>query len=64
MLSLKEIIERLKLLSCLELQQMANDIDVSYDTLVSIRVGRATNPRLNTIVAISGYLINELPSSN
>ena len=58
MLSLQEIIEKLNTMSCLELQQMANDTDVSYDTLISIRIGRNTNPRLNTIIAISGYLIN------
>jgi len=56
MLSLQEIIEKLNAMSCLELQQMANDTDVSYDTLISIRIGRNTNPRLNTIIAISGYL--------
>lgn len=56
MLSLQEIIEKLNTMSCLELQQMANDTDVSYDTLISIRIGRNTNPRLNTIIAISGYL--------
>ena len=56
MLSLQEIIEELNTMSCLELQQMANDTDVSYDTLISIRIGRNTNPRLNTIIAISGYL--------
>ena len=56
MLSLQEIIEKLNAMSCLELQQMANDPDVSYDTLISIRIGRNTNPRLNTIIAISGYL--------
>lgn len=56
MLSLQEIIEKLNEMSCLELQQMANDTDVSYDTLISIRIGRNTNPRLNTIIAISGYL--------
>ena len=59
MLSLQEIIDELNTMSCLELQQMANDTDVSYDTLISIRIGRNTNPRLNTIIAISGYL-NEL----
>lgn len=56
MLSLQEIVEKLNAMSCLELQQMANDTDVSYDTLISIRIGRNTNPRLNTIIAISGYL--------
>jgi len=56
MLSLQEIIEKLNTMSCLELQQMANDTDVSYGTLISIRIGRNTNPRLNTIIAISGYL--------
>ena len=45
MLSLQEIIEKLKILSCLELQEMAHSIDVSYDTLISIRIGRASNPR-------------------
>ena len=59
MLSLQEIIEKLNAMSCLELQQMANDTDVSYDTLISIRIGRNTNPRLNTVIAILGYL-NEL----
>ena len=56
MLSLQEIIEKLNTMSCLELQQMANDTDVSYGTVISIRIGRNTNPRLNTIIAISGYL--------
>ena len=64
MLSLEEIIEKLKLLSCLELQEMAYSIDVSYDTLVSIRIGRSSNPRLNTIIAISGYFKNESQRSN
>lgn len=55
MLSLEEIIKRLKEMNCVELQEMAYEINVSYDTLVSIRIGRATNPRLNTMIAISGY---------
>lgn len=55
MLPLSEIVEKLKQLSYIQLQEMAYEIDVSYDTLVSIRVGRAKNPRLNTIIAISGY---------
>lgn len=55
MLSLDEIVKKLKELSYLELQEMAYEIDVSYDTLVSIRIGRAANPRLNTMIAISGY---------
>lgn len=55
MMSLDEIIKKLKELSYLELQEMAYKINVSYDTLVSIRIGRATNPRLNTMIAISGY---------
>lgn len=63
MLSLEEIIKKLKILSCLQLQEMANEIDVSYDTLVSIKTGRSNNPRYNTIIAISGYL-NELSSSH
>ncbi len=64
MLSLQEIIENLKSLSCLELQEMAHSIDVSYDTLISIRIGRASNPRLNTLIAISGYLKDESKRSN
>ena len=64
MLSLQEIIEKLKILSCLELQEMAHSIDVSYDTLISIRIGRASNPRLNTLIAISGYLKDESQRSN
>ena len=64
MLSLQEIIEKLKSLSCLELQEMAYSIDVSYDTLISIRIGRASNPRLNTLIAISGYLKDESKRSN
>lgn len=55
MLSLEEIVKRLKEMNCLQLQEMAYEIDVSYDTLISIRIGRATNPRLNTMIAISGY---------
>lgn len=55
MLSLEEIVKRLKEMNCVELQIMAYKINVSYDTLVSIRIGRATNPRLNTMIAISGY---------
>ena len=55
MLSLEEIVKRLKEMNCVELQEMAYEINVSYDTLVSIRIGRATNPRLNTMIAISGY---------
>ena len=64
MLSLQEIIAKLKILSCLELQEMAHSIDVSYDTLISIRIGRASNPRLNTLIAISGYLKDESQHSN
>jgi len=64
MLSLEEIIEKLKALSCLELQEMAYSIDVSYDTLMSIRIGRSSNPRLNTIIAISGYFKDESQRSN
>ena len=64
MLSLQEIIEKLKILSCLELQEMAHSIDVSYDTLISIRICRASNPRLNTLIAISGYLKDESKRSN
>mgnify|MGYP003599189499 FL=1 len=64
MLSLQEIIEKLKILSCLELQEMAHSIDVSYDTLISIRIGRASNPRLNTLIAISGCLKDESQRSN
>lgn len=55
MLSLEEIVKRLKEMNCVELQEMAYEINVSYDTLISIRIGRATNPRLNTMIAISGY---------
>lgn len=64
MLSLDEIIKKLKELSYLELQEMAHSIDVSYDTLVSIRIGRSSNPRLNTIIAISGYFKDESQRSN
>ena len=64
MLSLQEIIEKLKILSCLELQETAHSIDVSYDTLISIRIGRASNPHLNTLIAISGYLKDESQRSN
>lgn len=64
MLSLQEIIGKLKILSCLELQEMAHSIDVSYDTLISIRIGRASNPRFNTLIAISGYLKDESQRSN
>lgn len=52
---LQEIKEKLKLLSCAELKEVSLEINVSYDTLISIRIGRAKNPTLATITAIQEY---------
>lgn len=64
MLSLKDIVDNLKKMSYVQMHEMAAEIDVSFDTLRSIRIGRNTNPRLDTVIAISGYLTNESQRSN
>ena len=43
MVMLEIIVNKLKEMSCLELRLMADQIGVSYDTLISIRYGRIKN---------------------
>lgn len=52
---LEIIIEKLKKMSCLDIRLMADQIDVSYDTIISIRYGRIKNPTLETFLKIQAY---------
>ncbi|MBO5631489.1 MAG: hypothetical protein J5965_20670 [Aeriscardovia sp.] len=52
---LKEIIDKLNEMSCRELQEMADNIDVHFNTLILIRLGKNKNPKLSTVLAIQSY---------
>ena len=52
---LKEIIDKLNEMSCKELQEMADNIDVHFNTLILIRLGKNKNPKLSTVLAIQSY---------
>ena len=49
---LKDIVDFLKSKTYKELQEMADEIGVSFELLKSIRLGRRSNPTLKTILAI------------
>jgi len=52
---LEDIRTKLKGLTCEELREMARTINVSFDTLFSIRCGRIKDPKLSTALAIQSY---------
>ena len=52
---LEIIVDKLKKMSCTDIQLMADQIDVSYDCLISIRYGRIKNPTLETFLKIQAY---------
>lgn len=52
---LEEVIAKLKSKSCAELRAMAVEINVSFDTLFSIRIGRIKDPKISTVTAILNY---------
>ena len=52
---LEDIRAKLKELTCEELREMARTINVSFDTLFSIRCGRIKDPKLSTALAIQSY---------
>ena len=52
---LKEIIDKLNGMSCKELQDMADNIGVHFNTLILIRLGKNKDPKLSTALAIQSY---------
>lgn len=52
---LEEIIKKLKQMTISELKLMSEEIDVSYDCILSIRYGRIKNPTIKTVLKIQAY---------
>lgn len=54
--SFEEIVEFLKEKKYSELHQLAESIDVSFESLKSIRLGRRKNPKVNTLQKLQKML--------
>ena len=63
---LEIIVEKLKQMSCLDIRLMADEIGVSYDTIISIRYGRIKTQILETFLKFNhiSSKSNGLRSSN
>ena len=55
-MNFREPIQRLKKMKDRELVKMASDTGLSIWTLRAIRGGRTTDPKLDTVELIQGYL--------
>lgn len=51
----EQIIKKLKAMSCKEMQQMADEIGMHFNTLNLIRLGKNKNPKLETFLKIQAY---------
>lgn len=52
---LKDIIDKLLNMSCKEMEEMAQETGLHFNTLNLIRLGKNKNPKLDTVLKIQNF---------